>query len=212
MGSSPPKSFVAIPPSPFASCTTRVGDATRRGTESTTSISAHSAVETIPHSPAMQHASGCEQGISFPDCITHPDFMTMHTLLSPQTNLPYADLSSFVLPRPAPSSAVEEANFLLDMVKQLYNVEALHSLLSQNNLSTTYSLVTNNLWQGFALGCMPWLAQTIVLANNRSAIEDRAAVTEYLDSELRAGRMSGPFSWGAMCHETTVHVTARRDA
>lgn len=42
------------------------------------------------------------------------------------------------------------------------------------------------------------LTSSIIIPNHTSALEERATVPEYLDSELVAGRMSGPLTFAEM--------------
>jgi hypothetical protein len=65
---------------------------------------------------------------------------------------------------------------------------------SWHNLSHLYSLLVTNLKNGFPLGDMPPLTKTIILPNHPSAIQHADIIDQYLIDEVKAGRMSGPFS------------------
>lgn len=77
-----------------------------------------------------------------------------------------------------------------------YSAGAFAELLNSCNLSEKYPLLVNNLSYGFPIGEMPTLTKTIIIPNHPSISEHLDKVHEYLNTELEAHRMSGPFSQG----------------
>ncbi|KAF5346278.1 hypothetical protein D9757_014841 [Collybiopsis confluens] len=75
-----------------------------------------------------------------------------------------------------------------------YNPEAFFIELSICGISDRYPLLVDNLRQGFPLGHMPTLSETIIINNHSSTIRYPEVVEEYISEESTAGRMSGPFS------------------
>jgi hypothetical protein len=61
-------------------------------------------------------------------------------------------------------------------------------------LTYLYPLLVTNLRNGFPLGEMPSLTETVILENHPSAQEYPDTVKQYLEDEVEAGRMDGPFS------------------
>jgi hypothetical protein len=75
-----------------------------------------------------------------------------------------------------------------------YDTAAFESFLFKHNLSRFYPLLVTNLRNGFPLGDMPLLTKTVILQNHPSATQHAEVIDEYLSDEVKAGRMSGPFS------------------
>ena len=75
-----------------------------------------------------------------------------------------------------------------------YDSDAFHHFISKHHLTNFYSLLVTNLRCGFPLGEMPPIMDTVIFKNHPSAALHSDAITNYLTDELKAGRMSGPFS------------------
>jgi hypothetical protein len=75
-----------------------------------------------------------------------------------------------------------------------YDTDAFERLLLEHNLVEVYPLLATNLRNGFPLGDLPLLTETIVIKNHPSVAQNMDAVQDYLSTELDAGRMSGPFT------------------
>jgi hypothetical protein len=75
-----------------------------------------------------------------------------------------------------------------------YNADAFESLLDKHNLFTLYPNLVYNLRHGFPLGAMPNLLATSILPNNASVAVYFEAVESYIQNEVAANRMSGPFT------------------
>jgi len=67
-------------------------------------------------------------------------------------------------------------------------------MLEKHNLTSFYPLLVDNLQNGFPLGRMPPILQTVIIRNNPSFLEHADTIFEYLHKEVSSGRMSGPFS------------------
>lgn len=74
-----------------------------------------------------------------------------------------------------------------------YNTDAFELLLDKHGLTRHYPNLCINLRNGFPLGLMPDLQQTVVFPNHPSCFAHSSAVDHYLAEEVSAGRMSGPF-------------------
>jgi hypothetical protein len=116
-------------------------------------------------------------------------------LITPQpTTLIYPDLRPFVTSRPARRDSDDPLDSLLDRVVHPYNIEVIESLLEKHNLSSSYPHLALNLREGFPIGRMPVLTDTIILPNHWTADVERDTTLEYIKTETDAGRMSGPFT------------------
>jgi hypothetical protein len=108
--------------------------------------------------------------------------------------LSYTDFSHSVITRfPLPFSSPQQCS-IFDRIAHPYNSHAFESLLLKHGLSLAYPLLCNNLTHGFPLGHMPDLTETVILPNNPSTYPYMHEIHDYLQKELLAGRMSGPFS------------------
>jgi hypothetical protein len=116
-----------------------------------------------------------------------------HTL-SPHAALTYVDLLPTVHPRPPVADPNGHLDTLLDITVTPYDADTFEHLLDQKNLTSHYPHLVRNLRQGFPIGRMPKLEQTIILPNHPSADIERDTVLEYFATETAAGRMSGPFT------------------
>jgi hypothetical protein len=118
------------------------------------------------------------------------DFLTVARPLP----LSYTDFSCSVVPRfPLPFSTTRHCS-VFERIIHPYNSDAFDSLLLKHGLSSSYPLLSQNLRHGFPLGHMPALTESVILPNNPSTYPYMRDIDDYLQKELLAGRMSGPFS------------------
>jgi hypothetical protein len=109
-------------------------------------------------------------------------------------DLKYPDLSSSLHSRPPLPNTTEADSEILFRVQHPYNVEAFESKLKQHGLEEKYPHLVNNLHHGFPLSrYLPEITESVIIPDNISAHLHPDAVQEYLDVELGAGRMSGPY-------------------
>ena len=111
--------------------------------------------------------------------------------------LPYHDFSNSVVHRNPHILSSETLHPHFDIFTHIvhpYDTAAFEHFLTKHNLSRFYPLLVTNLRNGFPLGDMPALTKTVVLPNHPSTIQHAEVVHEYLIDEVKAGRMSGPFS------------------
>jgi hypothetical protein len=119
--------------------------------------------------------------------------------------LSYHDFSDSIVHRNLHHSSISD--FLdpqIDIFTHIihpYDTAAFESLLSKHKLSHLYPLLVTNLKNGFPLGNMPSLTKTVILQNHPSAMQYAKIVDQYLIDEVKAGRMSRPFS-----RQCTEHV------
>ena len=89
---------------------------------------------------------------------------------------------------------MEPFNDIYLRIVQPYDTDAFAHSISKHDLIYFYSLLVTNLRNGFPLGEMPLIMETIIFKNHPSALLHSDAINKYLTDELDAGRMSGPFS------------------
>lgn len=146
-------------------------------------MSAVFVVGTMPH---------CHEARSAPDP-SEALALVNRPQMSPHPKLIYPDFSSLIHQRPQPTFALNKDIELYKRVVTPYDSAAFAHLLDKFNLSESYPLLVANLNNGFPLGNLPLLTQTTIIKNHPSADKNLAVVQEYLDTELAANRMSGPF-------------------
>lgn len=61
-----------------------------------------------------------------------------------------------------------------------------------------YPLLLQNLWHGFPIGKMPRLESTVIIPNHSSVYQNLDVVIDYINTEVSANHMSGPFSYQEM--------------
>ncbi|CAK5269917.1 unnamed protein product, partial [Mycena citricolor] len=112
--------------------------------------------------------------------------------------LTYTGLSQHInYHNPLPDTSVSHSE-LFNWVIHPYSTIDFERLLTKHDLLDCYPHLIHNLTHGFPLGRLPILDHTIVISNHMSAREHPKAVAEYLETELGANRMSGPFSLSEM--------------
>ena len=118
------------------------------------------------------------------------DFLTASCSLP----LTYTDFSCSVVPRLSLTSSTPEHSSIFQRITHPYNSDAFESLLLKHGLLSDYPLLPSNLRHGFPLGHMPALTEAVILPNNPFTHPYIHDIHDYLQKELQAGRMSGPFS------------------
>lgn len=130
-----------------------------------------------------------------------PDVSALSTVSSARDSaisdprfLLYKDFSSTILHRTPFSDATPLEIEIYNRIITPYNAEAFAKLLAECGLSEKYPLLVNNLISGFPIGDMPPLTETVIIPNHPSIIEHLESVYDYINTELEAKRMSGPFT------------------
>ena len=95
---------------------------------------------------------------------------------------------------PLTTADTEFSNDIFLRIVHPYDTDAFELSLSKHHLTYFYSLLVPNLRNGFPLGDMPPLTDTVIFKNHPSTILFPDTVDKYLTDELLAGRMSGPFT------------------
>ena len=112
--------------------------------------------------------------------------------------LSYRDFSNTIARRDSLFIADQDSSEPFDdiylRILHPYDADAFNHFIYKHGLSPFYSLLVMNLRNGFPLGEMPPITDTVIFKNHPSAILHSDAVDKYLIDELNAGRMSGPFS------------------
>lgn len=112
----------------------------------------------------------------------------------PPASPPYPDILPSVIFRPTPRIRSRSHEQVFSRVTTPYNADAFDSLLEKHNLTTSYPNLARNLRNGFPMAEFPPLKKTVIFPNHPSVDDHRAAIQEYLDEEVAAKRMSGPYS------------------
>ena len=115
-------------------------------------------------------------------------------IIPPHSPLHYTDFSSTIHSRHRLSDSSTSDNLIYERVVHPYNADAFEHLLQVHGLTDTYPFLVKNLREGFPIGAMPELKSTIIIPNHSSVNENLDVVYEYLQTEIDASRMSGPFN------------------
>jgi hypothetical protein len=113
-------------------------------------------------------------------------------LAEPQ-KLIYSDFSDPIAPHTCLSDDPTDIK-VFERICMPYDSTAFEEDLSAYNLTNDYPILVRNLHEGFPIGNMPSLEETIIIPNHPSCLEHEAAVDAYIAGEIAAGRMSGPFT------------------
>jgi len=115
-------------------------------------------------------------------------------LTSKPQSLLYPSFTSSIIPRPTFDANIHAYPDVFDRIVTPYDANAFAFFLDKHTLSLSYPLLVSNLRNGFPLGPMPNLLVTSVLPNHPTVMEHQSEVDEYLEKEVVARRISGPFS------------------
>jgi hypothetical protein len=109
--------------------------------------------------------------------------------------LPYRNFYDTIIHRPLLSTnSIDSHNEIYSRIVQPYDPNAFEDLLLRLKLNYLYPLLVQNLKNGFPLGEMPSLTETVILDNHPSVQQYPDTIKQYLEDEVKAGRMDGPFS------------------
>jgi hypothetical protein len=106
----------------------------------------------------------------------------------------YPDFLPYVIARPNFCPLTHILPDIFEAIVTPYNADAFDSFLLKHDLCSSYPQLTHHLRHGFPLGPMPELNKTNILKNHSSTTDNMKIIDEYLEEEVMAGRMSGPFS------------------
>jgi len=106
----------------------------------------------------------------------------------------YSDFSPYIISRPPFDLSLHLHDDIFSRIIHPYNPTAFQFMLDKHNLTSFYPLLVDNLRNGFPLGRMPPISQTVIIPNNPSFLEHADTIFDYLRKEVSSGRMSGPFS------------------
>ncbi|KAJ3510381.1 hypothetical protein NLJ89_g4706 [Agrocybe chaxingu] len=81
-----------------------------------------------------------------------------------------------------------------ERIQTPYDAESFHAALRIHNLIGAYPILASNLQCGFPLGDLPPITKTVIFPNNPFIAEHMGAIQDYINGELDAMRMSGPYS------------------
>jgi len=119
---------------------------------------------------------------------------TEFAVVASPPRLLYPSFSPFIHRRPSFIPSLHQLPNIFEKIVCSYNITAFASLLNKHNLTKSYPHLVYNLQHGFPLGRMPPLLSTVIIPNHPSVQLHMDSVTQYLEVEIAAGRMNGPFS------------------
>jgi hypothetical protein len=106
----------------------------------------------------------------------------------------YPSFTSSIIQRPTFNANIHAHPDVFNRIVSPYDANAFAIFLDKHRLTSLYPNLVFNLQKGFPLGPMPNLLETSILPNHPTVLEHLSEVDEYLEKEIMAGRMSGPFS------------------
>ena len=109
-------------------------------------------------------------------------------------HLIYSDFSPYIISCPPFDPSLHLHDNIFSRLIHPYDPIAFQFMLNKHKLAPFYPLLVDNLQNGFPLGHMPPISQTVIIPNNPSFLEHAETILEYLRKEVSSGRMSGPFS------------------
>ena len=153
----------------------------------------HTSAHSAAPGPTMPSPGSADRDLLRPPtAINSPSSLTNSQFLS------YRDFSNTIVHR---DSHIIADNFSLQHYNDIYyrtihpyDTDAFHHFILKHDLTLFYSLLVTNLKNGFPLGVMPPITDTIIFKNHPSAFIHSDVVDKYLTDELDAHCMSGPFS------------------
>jgi hypothetical protein len=101
--------------------------------------------------------------------------------------LHYRNFHNTIIHRSPPLTNTDFHNEIYNRIVQPYDPNAFEDLLLQHELTYLYTLLVTNLRNGFPLGEMPSLTETVILENHPSAQQYPDTVKQYLEDEVEAG-------------------------
>jgi hypothetical protein len=125
---------------------------------------------------------------------SRPQAAQLPTPFNFHTPLVHTNFSNDIHYRPCPPGASPIDVEIFEQVIHPYNISAFESSLHQLHLTDAHPLLIHNLTYGFPLGALPELEHSIIIPNHPFVAKNPEVVAAYIDAEMKAGRMSGPFS------------------
>ena len=119
---------------------------------------------------------------------------TEFSVVANPPRLSYPSFLPFIRFHPTFNPSLHQLPNIFTKIVCPYNVSAFALLLDKHNLTESYPHLLRNLQYGFPLGRMPTLSSTVIIPNHILVELHIDSVTQYLEVEIAAGRMSGPFS------------------
>ena len=98
--------------------------------------------------------------------------------------LNYRDFYDTIIHRPLLLTSTDSHNEIYNHIVQPYDPDAFENLMLHHELTYLYPLLVTNLRNGFPLGEMPSLTETVILENHPLAQEYPDTVKQYLEDEV----------------------------
>lgn len=87
-----------------------------------------------------------------------------------------------------------EDNDIYNKIVSPYPADAFAASLRTMNAEEDHPLLIRHLTYGFPIGDLPKLTQNVIISNAKSVADNLTPVMEWIDTELGAGRISGPYT------------------
>jgi hypothetical protein len=88
-----------------------------------------------------------------------------------------------------------EHDEILNRITTPYDADEVQALLDKHDLASKYPHLARNLRQGFPMGDFPdSLPSTVIFPNDVSVTDNADFVNQYIQEEIAASRMSGPYT------------------
>ena len=118
---------------------------------------------------------------------------------SPQNPITrHFDFLKNLKPRLTPPWRLRIHENIFSHVETPYHPDAFDKLLNKHDLTSLYPFLTRNLRNGFPMGEFPPLTETVIFPNHPSAKNYDKEIKTYLQEEVVARRMFGPFCQSEM--------------
>jgi hypothetical protein len=112
--------------------------------------------------------------------------------------IPHFDFLKNLNPRQSPPGRLPKHEKIFSHIQTPYNPDAFDILLQKHDLTSSYPFLTRNLCNGFPMGEFPVLTKSVIFPNHPSCTNYDNEIRTYLEEEVVAGRMFGPFSQAEM--------------
>jgi hypothetical protein len=125
-----------------------------------------------------------------------PPYKCPHSLQNPIIH--HFDFLKNLKPHPTPPWRLCTHENIFSHVETPYHPDTFDKLLNKYDLTSSYPFLTRNLRNGFPMGEFPLLTKTVIFPNHPSAKNYDKEIKTYLQEEVVACRMFGPFCQSEM--------------
>jgi hypothetical protein len=108
--------------------------------------------------------------------------------------IPHYDFIKDLIPRPSPPQRLRTHEMIFSHIETPYNADTFGFYLKKHNLTDTYPFLMRNLCNGFPMGEFLPLKESVIFLNHPLCLKYDKQILIYLQEEVTAQRMHGPFS------------------